>query len=89
MLRVSIVESGTFLVQLIDCQSLQKLVIQGHLRTDGIVPYSEIVLYWEVFRIMTIEEQRTYQQCFVPVAALVNIKLMACTLAIQRIKKPA
>ena len=53
---------------------------KGHLCTEGIVPYSELVLYWEVFQKKTSNHHCTYHHCFIPVAALYNIKLLACTL---------
>ena len=39
---------------------------KGHVHTEGIVPYSKVVPYWEVFQKMnvTIEDQRTYWWCF-------------------------
>ena len=36
-------------------------------------------------RIMTLEEQRTHQWCFVAVEALFNIKLLACVLYKSRL----
>ena len=61
---------------------------KGHLCTEGIVPYSEVVPYWEVSqKKLNIDvksplknRDNYYQQCTVLVKAILNIMLFACAL---------
>ena len=55
---------------------------KGHLRTEGIVPYSEVVPYWEVFQNNDVKSPLKNRELIsgAQVEARFNIKLLACAL---------
>ena len=64
------------------CPLSHNTVEPGHLRTEGIVPYSEVVPYWEVFQKKKNNDVKSLlkNRELVPVEAQFNIKLLACVL---------